>query len=55
MNILDKDTIEKEIIVHLLTAKRGYACSVPLWQVVGAIIYNQYRNNISIIFSCYRE
>jgi transposase len=39
MEILDKDTIEKEIMVQLPTAKRGYECSVPLWEVVGAIIY----------------
>jgi transposase len=38
-NILSKDTIEKEILPHLPTARHGYVSRVELWRVVQAILY----------------
>ncbi|WP_018676223.1 transposase, partial [Riemerella columbina] len=37
--ILDKDTIKDEIIPHLPRAKRGFQVTVPLEEVVDAIIF----------------
>lgn len=39
IRILDKVTINKFIVKYLSKAKRGYVSSVPLWQIVNAILY----------------
>lgn len=40
--ILDKDTIKNEIISHLPRAKRGFQITVPLEEVVNAIIFKSH-------------
>ena len=37
--ILDKDMIEKSIVAHLPSASRGFAPTVPLDEIVNAILY----------------
>lgn len=37
--VLDKDTIEMEIIPHIPLAKRGFQPTVPLVEIVNAILY----------------
>ena len=37
--VLDKDTIEMEIIPHIPLPKRGFAPTVPLVEIVNAILY----------------
>jgi len=37
--ILDKYTIEKEIIPHLPVSERGFKTQAPLYEIVNAIIY----------------
>lgn len=39
MEILSKDTIEKWILPHLVTGKRGFNSKVPLYQIVMLILY----------------
>jgi len=39
MQILDKDIINKEILVYLSTGKRGFEIQVPTYQIVEAILY----------------
>ncbi len=39
MGILNKSTIEKWILPHLTTGKRGFETTVPLVEVVRAILY----------------
>ena len=37
--VLSKDIIEKEILPHLPTAKRGYKCKSQLSELVNSILY----------------
>jgi len=37
--VLDKDTIEKEIIPHLPVAERGFKTQAPLYEIVNAVLY----------------
>lgn len=37
--ILDKDTIKDEILPHLPRAKRGFQVTVPLEEMIDAIIF----------------
>lgn len=37
--VLDKNTIEMEIIPHIPLAKRGFQPTVPLVEIVNAILY----------------
>jgi transposase len=37
--VLDKDTIEMEIIPHIPLPKRGFPPTVPLVEIVNAILY----------------
>lgn len=37
--VLDKDTIEMEIIPHIPRTKRGFPPTVPLVEIVNAILY----------------
>ena len=39
IRILTKSLITKYIIPHLSLAQRGYISSVPLWEIVNAILY----------------
>ncbi len=38
-NVLDKDMIEESILAHLPLASRGFAPTVPLAEIVNAILY----------------
>lgn len=38
-SILDKDTIEMEIVAHLPKTKRGFPPTVPLVEIVNAVLY----------------
>lgn len=38
-SILDKDTIEMEIVAHLPKTKRGFRPTVPLVEIVNAVLY----------------
>ena len=37
--VLDKDTIEMEIVPHIPLPKRGFAPTAPLCEIVNAIPY----------------
>jgi hypothetical protein len=37
--MMDKDTIEKWILPHLSTAKRGFKSRIPSYQLVRALFY----------------
>jgi len=37
--VLDKDTIEMEIVPHIPLPKRGFAPTAPLYEIVNAILY----------------
>ncbi|MCR9228539.1 MAG: transposase [Flavobacteriaceae bacterium] len=37
--VLDKDTIEMEIVPHIPLPKRGFAPTAPLYEIINAILY----------------
>ncbi|WP_245980468.1 transposase [Flagellimonas lutimaris] len=37
--LLDKDTIEMEIVPYIPLPKRGFAPTAPLYEIVNAILY----------------
>ena len=45
IRIISKGMITRYILPYLSKAKRGFACSVPLWEVVNAILY-KFRSGI---------
>ena len=38
-SVLDKDTIELEIVPYIPKASRGFAVTVPLSEIINAILY----------------
>ncbi len=38
-SVLDKDIIKREIVPHLALAKRGFQTTVPLEEIVNAVLY----------------
>ncbi|QAR30530.1 hypothetical protein EQP59_03750 [Ornithobacterium rhinotracheale] len=53
--ILGKDTIKDEIISHLPRAKRGFQVTIPLEEVVNAIIFKEKTLSWQSVYYHYRK